>query len=323
MTLRRTFLSAAFALAPLVAAAQPAPIAGPIRVTSVFPAGAGPDAVMRLLAEKLPALLGQPVVLEAKPGASGFIAAQAVKGAAANGQELLLADVGTLATNMSLFKKVPYDSERDFTPVALIYRTSFIMAVGAASPYKTVGELMAAAASAPEKVSYMTNGAGSPLHLGAAQIEAISGVKMLHVPFKELAPGFAAIASNEVTWVPTTIGSGGAMVRAGKIRLLAVMDSKRNPSLPDLPTLAEAGGPKGVEAVTWVALMAPKGTPAAAVNAINKAVNQALAMPDVAERFAGFGFQPAPATPAQLGEQIATDIKRHAELVKRTGATVD
>jgi tripartite-type tricarboxylate transporter receptor subunit TctC len=324
MTNRRHLLALPLllALGAAPAAAQNFPT-GPIRVTSIFPAGAGPDAAMRVVADKLPALLGQSVVIEPKPGASGLIAAGAVKAAAPTGHELLLADVGTLATNMSLFKRLPYDTERDFVPVALLYRTSFIMAVAANSPYRTLPELLAAAQATPDKVSYMTNGAGTPLHLGAVQIEAATGVHMLHVPFKDVAQGFTAVASGDVTWVPTTLGSAGPLIKAGKLRFLAVMDSKRMAAAPEVPTMAEAGGPKGVEAVTWVALMAPRGTPAASVEALNKAVNTVLGQPDVMERLNAFGFVPAPSTQAQLADVIRADIRRNAELVKRTGATLD
>jgi len=294
----------------------------PIRITSPFPAGSGPDAVARVVGEKMAAALKQPVLIDTKPGANGFIAIEAVKRLPPTGYDLLLADVGHLAINPSLFKKLPYDPERDLTPVSGLYRTSFFIAVAADGPIKSIKDLITAA-GIPNKVTYGSNAVGGPLHLGAAQFEAATGTKMMHIPYKEISQLYSSVATGEVTWAMASIASAGPLLAGGKLRFLAIADRTRSAALPNVPTLEEAGGPKGVEATTWVVLMAPKGTPAAVVATLNQAVAAALRQEDVMQRFAGVGFNPYAATSAQISEVMRADTPRYAELVKRTGASAD
>jgi tripartite-type tricarboxylate transporter receptor subunit TctC len=295
----------------------------PVRIISPFPAGAGPDVVARIVGEKMSASLKQSVIVDPRPGANGFIAAGAVKQAAPSGYDLLLADVGHLAISPSLFKKLPYDPKSDFVPVGGVYRTSFFIAVGANSPYKTVKDLLAAATASPGKLSYASNSVGGPLHLGAAQVESASGTKMLHVPFKELSQMYGAVSTGDVDWAMASIASAGPLMRAGKLRFIAIADDSRSPALPDVPTLEEVGGPKGVEARTWVALVAPKGTPAATIDVLNRSLNDALKLPDVAEKMAAIGFVPFAIPPAALTSLIERDTRLYADMVKRTGASAD
>jgi tripartite-type tricarboxylate transporter receptor subunit TctC len=295
----------------------------PLRITSPFPAGSGPDAVARMVGDKLTAALKQPVVIDPKPGANGFIAIEAVKRMPATGYELLLADVGHMAINPSLFKKLPYDPEKDLAPVSGLYRTSFFIAVGAGSPIKSVKDLIAAAQATPGKISYGSNAVGGPLHLGAAQFEAATGTRMIHVPFKEISQLYGAVASGDVTWALASIASAGPLLNGGKLRFLAIADRARSPALPNVPTLAQAGGPKEVVADTWVVLMAPKGTPPAVVATLSQAIAAALRDSDLLQRFGTFGFNPYPATPAEIAALIRQDTPRYAALVKQTGASAD
>ncbi len=295
----------------------------PVRIISPFPAGSGPDAVARIVGERLAASWKQPIVVDARPGANGFLAVGAVKQAPATGYDLLLADVGHMAISPSLFKKLPYDPKADFTPVGGIYRTSFFIVVGANSPIKSAKDLIAAATANPGKVSYGSNSVGGPLHLGAAQIEAATSTKMLHVPYKEISQLYVAVSNGEVDWAMGSIASAGPLLKAGKVRFIAIADGARSPSLPSVPTLEESGGPKGVEARTWVVLMAPKTTPAAVIDTLNKSLNEVLKHPEVAEKFSVFGFVPDPTTPAALAALIDSDTLVYADMVKRTGASAD
>lgn len=295
----------------------------PVRIISPFPAGSGPDVIARIVGEKLNASWKQSVIVDSRPGANGFLAATAVKQAAPTGYDLLMADVGHLSISPSLFKKLPYDPKADFVPVGLLYRTSFFIAVGANSPYRTAKDLISAAAAAPGKLSYGSNSVGGPLHLGAAQLEAATGTKMLHVPYKEISQLYAAVSTGEVDWAMASIASAGPLLKAGKIRFIAVADDARAASMPNVPTLEESGGPKSVKARTWVGLLAPKGTPAAVVTALNKGLNDVLNQPDVIERLATFGFVPDPVTPAAFASLIDSDTVVYAEVVKRTGASAD
>ena len=309
-------------LAATPAIAQPFPTQT-VKLISPFPAGSGPDVVARIVGEKMGASWKQPVVVDARPGANGFLALNAGKAAAPTGHELVVADVGHLSISPSLFKKLPYDPRADYVPVGGLYRLSFFVVVGANSPYQSMKDLLAAASATPGKMTYGSNSVGGPLHLGAAQLEAASNTKMVHVPFKEISQLYIAVSTGEVDWAMGSIASAGPLLKAGKVRMLAIGDDARSAALPHVPTIEESGGPKGVLARSWVAVMAPKGTPPAVVGILNKSLNDALALPDVAEKFAGFGFVPFPLAPASLSSLIESDTVFYAGMVKRTGASAD
>ena len=295
----------------------------PVRIISPFSAGSGPDTVARLVGEKLSASWKQTVLVDARPGGSGFLAAGAAKQAAPTGYDLFMPDVGHLAINSALFKKLPYDPKTDFVPVGGLLHTSFFIVVGANSPYLTVKDLIAAAAASPGKITYGSPSIGGPPHLGAAQVEAASGTKMTHVPYKEASQLNMAVSTGEVDWTMGSLASSGPLLKAGKVRFLAIADGTRSVSMPSVPTLEESGGPKGVQARSWVALMAPKGTPAAVVATLNQSLNDVLRQPEVVEKFATFGYVPYPMTPAALASLIDSDTVAYAAIVKRTGASAD
>lgn len=294
-----------------------------VRLISPFPAGSGPDVVARIVGERLSSNWKQPVVIDTRPGANGFLAMNAGKAAAPTGYDLVLADVGHLSISPSLFKKLPYDPKADYVPVGGLYRLSFFVVVGANSPHQSVKELLAAAAAQPGKVTYGSNSVGGPLHLGAAQLEAASNTKMVHVPFKEISQLYIAVSTGEVDWAIGSLASAGPLLKAGKVRLLAVGDSARSTTMPNVPTIEESGGPKGVTVRSWVSVLAPRGTPAAAVSTLNRSLNEVLAQPEVIEKFSGFGFVPYPISPAMLTSLIDTETVFYAEMVKRTGASAD
>lgn len=295
----------------------------PVRIISPFSAGSGPDALTRAVAERLAAAWKQPVVVDPRPGANGFVAATAAKQAAPTGHELFLADVGHLAISPSLFRKLPYDPKADFVPVAGMFRTSFFIMVGANSPIRTVKDLVAAAAANPGKLTYGSTAIGGPPHLGAAQLEAASGTRMTHVPFKEVSQLNIAVSNGEVDWTLSTLATAGPLLKAGKVRFIAIADETRSASLPQVPTVEESGGIKGVRARSWVALVAPRGTPAAVVAALNQGVNDVLVQPDVAARFEAVGFAAFPISPSRLASLIESDTVAYAAMVKRTGASAD
>ncbi len=302
-------------------AAEGVPV-GPVRITSAFGTGSGPDAVARLIADKLGARWKVPVVVDAKPGAAGVLAINSMKRSPPTGNDLVVVDVGNLAINPLIFRNLAYDPERDLTPVAILYKTAFFITVAADGPIRSFKDLAGAAAQ-PGKVTYGSNAVGGPLHLGAARLEGALGVQMLHVPYKETSQLYAAVSTGEVTWAYGSIATAGPLLRAGKLRFLAVADHTRSQALPDVPTLEEAGGPKGVDALTWVALMAPQGTPPAIANEINKAVVEALALPDVKERLATFGFFASPGAAQQVVDLMRSDKARYAEVLKRVKVSID
>jgi len=315
-------VAAAFAQTPATGSAQTYP-SRTVRINIPFSAGSGPDVFVRMLAERLSRQWGQQVLVDARPGGNGFIAFEAVKKAPPDGHELLIAANSHMAINPSLMKKLPYDPEKDFVPVALLFRNSFFIAVGADSPYQSVPALIAAAKANPGKLTYGTPYVGSPPHLGSALFEYLTGTKMTHVPFKDTTQIFIAVANGDVTWAFGSVGSTAPIVKTGKLRLIAIGAKSRLPTHPDVPTIEEAGGPPGVLVDAWTGLIAPRGTPDRVVRRINTDIVRHLRDADILERLRILGFEAAPGTPEAFGEIIHADIKRLGDIVRKVGAKAD
>ncbi|MGQ0656234.1 MAG: Bug family tripartite tricarboxylate transporter substrate binding protein, partial [Betaproteobacteria bacterium] len=306
-------------LLPLFAQGQAFP-SRPVKVVTPYSTGIGPDLYVRSLAEILQKEWGQAVVVEAKPGGNGFIAVEQVKKAAPDGQELLVLANSHLTINPVLFKNVPYDPLADLTAIAGLYRTYFFIAVKSDGPYSTVKDLIAGAKANPGKLSYGTPYVGSPSHLGSAIFEHETGTKMVHVPFKDTLQIFTSIANGEVTWAVATASSTAPMVKAGRVRLIAVAAPKRLASHPDVPTVEEAGGPKDFEVVAWLVLLGPRGMSPDLVRKIGGDVQKALASPEMRKRTENLGFETYQAGPAEIAARMRTELKLNAEVVKRVGA---
>jgi tripartite-type tricarboxylate transporter receptor subunit TctC len=302
--------------------AQPFP-SKPVRLIAPYSAGAAPVTFTRLLADKLAKAWSQPVLVDPRPGGSGFLAIEAVKSAAPDGHELLVASNSHVAINPALYKNLPYDPDKDLVPVAMFYRTPFFLVVSSAGPYQSVPALIAAAKANPGAVSYGSSYVGSPSHLGSAQFEYLTGTKMIHVPFRDQSQMYVGIANGDVGWAFSTLGSALPLMQAGRIKPIAIAARERLKTQPDVPTIGEAGGPAGLEVDSWLALMAPRGTPPEVVRRINAEVNRQLADPDVLAQMQKLGFEAAPGTPEQFAEVIRVDAKKYGELVRRTGATAD
>jgi len=294
----------------------------PVRLSAPYSAGAAPAVFSRTIAEKLSKLWGQPVIVDAKPGASGFIAIEQAKAAAPDGHELLVVANSHVAINPSLYRKLPYDPQKDFVPVAMFYHTPFFLAVAANGPYPTVPALISAAKAKPGAVSYGSSYVGSPSHLGSAEFEFLTGTKMIHAPYKDQSQMYVGIANGDIGWAFTTLGSALPLKNAGRLKLIAIASKMRSKALPDVPTLVEAGGPD-MEVGAWLGIVAPRGTSADVVRKINADVNRVLADPDVVQQMLTFGFEAAPETPEQMGDEFASDTRKFSELVKRTGATAE
>ncbi len=310
------------ALFPLISSAQSFP-SRPIKVYTPYSAGIGPDLYARALADVLAREWPQPVIVEPKPGGNGFIAIDALKRAAPDGHELLVLADSHLTINPNLFANVPYDPQKDFAPVAGLYRATFFIAVKSDGPYQSIQQLIAGARANPGKLSYGTPYVGSPSHLGSAIFEYETGTQMLHVPFKDQLQIFTSIANGNVTWGVATAASTKTMVNAGRIKLIAVAGKQRMASHPDVPTVEEAGGPKDFVVESWLALLAPRGTPAELVRRIQADVDRAIASPEMQKRYAALGFEPLPLGPEEIAAKIANDLKKNAEVIKRVGAKAD
>jgi tripartite-type tricarboxylate transporter receptor subunit TctC len=294
-----------------------------VKITAPYSAGAAPAVFTRAVADKLSKLWGQPVIVDAKPGASGFIAIETVKNAAPDGHELLVVSDAHVAINPALYKRLPYDPQKDFVPLAMFYHTPFYLVVSTAGPYQTVPALIAAAKKDPGGVSYGSSYVGSPSHLGSAEFESLTGTKMIHAPYKDQSQMYVGIANGAVGWAFTTLGSALPLMQAGRIKLIAIAAPQRSKIQPEVPTLAEAGGPTGMVVGAWLAIVAPRGTSPEVVRKINADVNKVLADPEILQQMRTLGFDPAPESPEQLADEIRADAKKYGELVRRTGATAD
>jgi tripartite-type tricarboxylate transporter receptor subunit TctC len=304
------------------AAAQQYPTK-PVRVITPFPAGSGPDSVLRVIGEKLSKAWGQQVIVENRPGANGFIAIEAAKKAAPDGYTLVQMDDAHMALQPHLYKNIPYDVTKDFDPVATFFRTYFFVVVPANSTWKDMKDLVAAAKAKNGDLTYGSWFVGSPGHVGAAMLESATGTQMIHVPFKEMSQLFTAVANNDVAWSFGSAASSGPLYRAGKVKYIAVAAPKRVAGFESVPTVAEAGGPAGFEVKAWVGLFAPRGTPAPIIAKINQDIGKALTEPDVKEKFASFGFEPYAAPPAELTSNIAADMKRYGDIVKKAKISIE
>jgi tripartite-type tricarboxylate transporter receptor subunit TctC len=294
-----------------------------VRILLPYAAGAGPSVFVRILADRMGKDLGQQIIVDARPGASGFVALELARKAHPDGHDLVVMSNAHATINPFLYRKVPYDMEADFSPIGLIYLTPFFVTVASQGPYRTVGDLVAAMKAAPGRLTYGTPYVGSPADLGGALFEHLTGTRMIHVPFKDQPQIYPAIANGDVDWALSTLGSALPLLNAGKVKLLAIAGKVRSASAPNVPTIAEAGGPPELLVESWMAMFAPRGTSGEIIHTINATLNKALADPEVLARMKQLGFEPTPSTPDHLAALVKSDSRRYAELIRRTGATAE
>ncbi len=295
----------------------------PVTLITPFAPGSGPDAVLRMVGEKLGKLWNQRVNIENKPGGGGFIAIEAARRVAADGYTLLQLDSEHLAALPHLYKQRGFVTLQTFDPVAILFRTPFMVTVSAAGPYKTLGDLVGAAKAAPGTLSYGSWGVGSPGHLGGEQLEEATGTRMSHVAFRDVGQLYGNVGSGELAWAWASIPSSQGVYKAGKLRYLAVAAPKRLPQLPDVPTVGEAGGPAGFEVNSFVVLAAPKGLSNALRAKINADVARAVADPEVKARFDAFAFETLPWSPEEIIRQAEVKSRVYEALVKRGNISLE
>ena len=315
--------AAALLLAGAAARAQDDFPARPVTLVTAFAAGSGPDAVLRLVAEKLGKAWNQRVIVDNKPGGGGFIAIDAARRAAPDGYTLLQLDSEHLAALPYLYKTRGFETLKTFEPVAALFRTPFLVAVASDSRLRTMADLVAAAKAQPGALSFGSWGVGSPGHLGGEQIEMLTGVQMQHVPFREVSQLFTSVGSGEVGWSFASIPSSQGAYKAGKLRYIAIAAPKRIPQLPDVPTVAEAGGPAGLDVNSFVVLVAPRGLPAALRDRINAEVRKAVAEPDIKARFDTFAFEALAWSPPDIEAQAGVKARTYGELVRRKSISLE
>lgn len=248
--------------------------AKPVRIVTPFPAGAGPEVVLRMVADRLQKIWGKPVVVENRPGGNGFIAIRAAKGGDKEGYDLIQLDNVHITAYPYLFKQLPYDPRGDFELLMPLFKASFFFAVATNSPYKTVGDLIADAKAKPDQLNYGRGSIGNPVHLGSEVFESVTGTKMGHIVYKETSQLYTGVANGDIAWALGSYGTSGSLVRANRIRYLAVAGPKRLAAHPDVPTVGEAGGPKEFEVSGWTMLAAPKSSNPAVAEKIRRDVEK-------------------------------------------------
>ena len=309
----------ACAMVPALAGSYPSK---PIRLIVPFPPGGGTDVLAREAANKVATDNGWNIVTENRPGSGGNIGVDAVVKAAPDGYTIVLGQTSNLAINPTLYPELPYDPEKDLTPVGLIASAPLVLAVSADSPYKTLADLVKAAKADPGALNCGTSGNGTVSHLASEKLQKAAGVKFTHIPYKGAAQGANDVIGGQIEMymssVPTLIGH----IRSGRLRGLAVTSLERSNDLPDVPTVAESGY-AGFEAVTWFGLAAPAGTPPEVVGTLNAAFNKALADKDLERKFEIQGAKVLTDTPETFGRLIHDDRVRWAEIIKESGAHID
>lgn len=319
---------AALALAAGAAAAMAQPAAAqayptqPVRLVVPYPAGGPTDVLGRVIAQKLTASLGQPVVVDNRPGASGNLGSDLVAKAPPDGYTLVLGNNATHATNESLFPNMPYRTLRDFAPVILVATVTNMVTVHPGVPAKSIAELVALARQQPGKLNYGSTGNGSAAHLIGELFKGTAGIDLVHVPYRGSAPAVTDLLSGQVQIMFATLPTVLPHVQAGKLRGLAITAGNRLLTLPDVPTLTEAGFP-GLVADAWFGLFAPVGTPAAIVDRLNAETASGLQAPDARDSLAKLGFQLTSSTPAQFTDHVRAEVAKWAKVIKDSGAKVD
>ena len=303
-------------------AAEPAYPDRPVRVVVPFPPGGANDIVARQIGQRLNARWGKPVVIDNRGGAGGNIGTEIGARANPDGYTLLIGSTSTLASNMSLYEKLPFDVVRDFAPIALIVTAPNTLCVTPGVPAKTVPELIKLAKTAPQKLNYSSFGEGSSSHLIAEMFKRQAGIDMVHVPYKGGAPALSAVIGGEVHMTFSNFSVALPQVKSGKVRGIAVTSLKRAPALPEVPTVAESGLP-GFEATAWVALVAPRATPRAIVQRVNADIRAELSDKDMRAQLEAQGLEPAGGTPEALGQHIRAEIERWRRVIREAGVKID
>jgi tripartite-type tricarboxylate transporter receptor subunit TctC len=293
-----------------------------IHLITPFPPGGGTDAVVRSLGMRLAERLGQPVIIEARPGAGGNIAYGAVARSAPDGYTILFATNG-IATNASLYKQLSYDTMKDFAPITLVARSPHVLVANMAVPARTVQELIVLGKSTPDGLSFGSSGIGTVPHLAGEIFSTRTGAKLMHVPYKGAGPAQTDLMGGSIQLMFSSIASALPFVKQGKLRALGVTSEQRTPSMPDVPTLAESGVP-GYAIEAWFAMLVPAGTPAPIVERLHRELTAIIADPELKRRMLDLGQELiVNKSPAEFSIFLRSEIKKMGDVVRASGAVAD
>jgi tripartite-type tricarboxylate transporter receptor subunit TctC len=294
----------------------------PIRILVPYAAGGVSDIAARLVGQKLSETLGQSIIVDNRPGGNGFLAVTAAARAPADGYTLIVGTVGEFTINPALYKDIPYDVERDLTPVAMLSDTPLVLVANVASPFHSVEDVIAAAKANPETLGVSSPGAGTFNHITIAQFELRAGIRLLHVPYRGGAPAAAAVAAGDVPLAVLAISSAVPFLQSGRIRVLAVTTAKRSSFNSDWKTLQEEGVPD-IDASNWVGMLAVRGVPRPIIERLHNEIQKILVMSDVKERFAAGGADTVPMSISDFDARIKADTARFKTIVTQAGLHAD
>jgi len=315
------FAALTLAVFASAASAQAWP-AKPIKWIVPFAPGGTTDILARTIGEKLARALGQPVIIENKPGAGGGVGAEFTAKAPPDGYTIMGGTISTHAINASLYKSLPYDPIKDFAPITLIARVPNMLVVNPDVPAKNVAELIALMKANPGKYTFASSGNGTSQHLSGELFKAMAGVEMQHIPYKGSPPALQDVVAGQVTMTFDNITTAWPLAKGGKLRALAVTTAKRASIAPDVPTLAESGL-TGYEVGSWQGVFAPAGTPPEIVKRLNAEIVKIINQPDVKEKLVSLGAEPVANTSEEFGALVKAEVTKWADVVKKSGAQVD
>ena len=293
----------------------------PLTMVVPFSAGGTTDILARIVGQALGQDLGQTIIIENKPGAGGNIGAQQAARAKADGYTLFMGTVGTHAINQALYKKLPYDPSKDFTPLSRVANVPNLLVVHPSRPYKTVKEMIEYGKKHPNDITFGSPGSGASPHVSGALFQSMTGVELTHVPYKGSAPAISDLLGNQIAVMFDNMPSAIQHVRSGKLIPIAVTTAKRSPELPNVPTIAEAGVP-GYEATSWFGLWSVAGTPQPILDKLHASLTKVLKDPAVAKKIADQGGEVIIETPAQFDAFIKSEAAKWGKVVKESGAEV-
>lgn len=294
----------------------------PIQLVIPFPPGGATDVIGRLIGKQLGDRLGQSVVIDNRPGAGTIVGAGFVAKSAADGYTLLVSSGTTFTVNPAIHAKLPYDPVKSFEPIGMTGRTGLILLANRDNPIASLKDLVAAAKAAPGKYSYGSFGTGTTAHFAGEMLLNTTGIKMLHVPYKGSSPAMTDLIGGQIPFSVDTVAAAVPQVKAGKVKAIAVTTAKRSTLLPDVPTVAEAGYP-GMDADTWLAVVAPRGLPPEVKAKLEKALKDTMADPDMRNKLLANGFEPAYATGADVSKLIASELPKMRAVAQRANITAD
>jgi tripartite-type tricarboxylate transporter receptor subunit TctC len=308
-------------LFPLAALAQQFP-SKPLRIVVPFTPAGAVDIATRAISNEMTKILGQPVAVENKPGAGGNLGVVDVARAAPDGYSMVMSTSGIQAINPALYAKMPLDPNKELAPVAPIVSLSNVLVVHPSVPAKSVKEVIELAKKDPGKWTYASSGNGTSIHMSGAMFTQLTKTDILHIPYKGSAPAVTDLLAGQTNMMFDNIPSALPHIRSGKLRAIATTGARRDPALPDLPTVAEAGVP-GYESGVWFGIMVPAGTPRDVIARLNAAAVQGAKSPEFVKRMTDLGYNIIPGSPEDMAKMLKTEIARWAPIVKASGAKVD